>query len=243
MGRAKKKRKALQKKKRFKKIKKGINVPFNLANSPSKLKGISNRHVLDTNIHNLVFVQAQFENVKYSSANITNCNFRNAKLKNIDFMGTNLKGSKFKNATLINVIFYNANLNSVDFENVNFKNVYFINCKLDKVKNLLFSSNTCVLNSNFEDVLISNEVEEKIFDLVRINKFKKNFVLTTKSSKGRKVNKAILKILMKDFTEDQIIRTLKVIEKNKKREDSRFYITFGKYYEFFCKYLKKDVII
>lgn len=243
MGRAKKKRKVLQKKERFKKMKKGINVPFNLANSPKKLSGISNRHVLDTNIHNLVYVQAKFENVKYSSSNITNCNFRNAKLKNIDFMGTNLKGSKFKNAVLTNVIFYNANLNSVDFENVIFKNVYFINCKLDKAKNLQFGNDTCVLNSNFEDVFISEKIQEEIFNLVRINKFKKHFVLTTKNSNGKKINKAILKILLKDFTNDQVIRTLKVLEKNKKREDSRFYFTFGKYYEFFCKYLKKDVII
>lgn len=240
MGRAKRRRKSLQKKKRLEKIKKGINVPFDLANAPKKLRGISNRHVLKTNIHNLVFVQASFENIKYSSSNITNCNFRDARFKNIDFIGTNLKGSKFKNAKLTNVIFYNANLKSVNFENVTFKNVYFINCKLDKVKNLHFSNEVHILNSNFEDVFVSENIKKEILNLVQTNKFKKHFVWTTKTSGGTKINKAILKIMLENFTEDQIIRTLKVIKNNRTRKDSRLYFTFGKYYVFFFKYLKID---
>lgn len=243
MGRAKKKKKALQKKERRDKRLKGINVPFSLANSPRKLSGISNRHVLSTNIHNLNFVQANFENVKYSASNITNCNFRNAKFKNVDFIGTNLKGSNLKRALLENIVFYNANLNGVNFESACLKNVYFINCKLDKTKNLKHSNNSYVFNSNFEDVFISEKINEEILNLVTINKFKKHYVLTTKNSNGGKINKAIVKILLKDFTENEIIRTFKVLEKGKKRRDSAYYLTFGKYYEFFCKYLKKNDII
>ncbi|MCY7437593.1 pentapeptide repeat-containing protein [Bacillus altitudinis] len=237
MSRGKSKKKLKLKMRRLKKKKRGINVPFSLANSPKKMKGIQYQHTLGTNIHNLIYVGAHFKKVKYSAANITNCNFNRSQLESIDFIGTNLKKTSFKNSIIKHTLFYNANLSRTNFSNAKFHNVYFINCKLKSVKNLETDNpNIQIINSNFEDILIPPNIEESVYKLMSISRLQKHYVLTTKNSKGRKINKAIIQIFLNHFTQNEIIRTLKVIENNK---NSRYLITFGSYFEFFCHYLKK----
>ncbi|MDC6269268.1 pentapeptide repeat-containing protein [Lysinibacillus fusiformis] len=241
MGRGKSKRKMKQKIKRIKKIKKGIHVPFSLANSPRKLVGRSHKHDFGTNIHNLIYVEASFKNVKYTSSNITSCNFRNAKFTGIDFINTNLKKSKFKNAHFENVIFYTANLKGVDFLNATFKNVYFINTNLSKTKNIDINNPNVHVLKGSPNLELSPSLVTSINQLMTIQKFSKHFVLTTKNSNGKKINSWIIYLLLKNFSEDELTRGFNRLYSNNKSKSNKNMHTYYSYLEFLSKYFEKMI--
>lgn len=240
----KKKRKAALKKKRNLRRKRGVFVPFSLANSSRNYQGRNNKHEFKTNIHNLSFNKTTFQNVKYSNSNITNCKFKETKFIGVDFVGTNLKSSNFRNASFKNVIFYNPNLNNTNFRDAKFDNCFFINTNFRNVKNLSLNQvGINVLNDNLEKFIVSKDLENSIKAVVSTNNIRKHFVLTTKRTKGRNINKVIIQILLRDFSEDELIRGFNKILNNRRKNDSRFYITYHSYLTFMMKYFKKDVII
>ena len=136
MGRGKRRRKYIQKKKRMEKAKKGKLVRFDLQNSSRKYAGFKDKYCYQTNIHRLIYKDAKFQNVRYQASIITNCNYRNASLKGVDFCNSNLKNTTFKGAYFENVIFVNCNLKGTDFTDAKFKNVYFITTNTQVAKGI-----------------------------------------------------------------------------------------------------------
>lgn len=240
MSRGKSKRKRNQSNKRIKKMKKGIHVPFSLANFPRKLNGKNNKHYYRTNIYNLIYVGASFKNIKYTASNITLCNYRNAKFIGVDFINTNLKKSKFKNAYFENVIFYATNLKGTDFLNATFKNVYFINTNLSETKNIDISNPNIHILKGHPSVEISTKLVTSIMQLMTKPKFSKHFVLTTKNSNGKKLNLWIIYLLLQSFNQDELIKGFNRLYSNNKGSNRNMY-TFYSYLEFLSKYLKKMI--
>ena len=213
MGRAKKKRKELQKLKRKEKIKKGKLVRFTLANSPVKYKGLRDKYNYQTNIHNLIYKDASFENVRYHASNITKCNFKNTKLLGVEFTSCNLKSTSFKNAILKDVIFFNCNLKNTNFEGVKYDNVYFISTNLEKCKNLNLTDKCKVLKTHPKDSL-NKEMYETILKLSECNKIYKYHILHVKKSK---INRWNLSILQKFYADSDLQRALEALYRRKNK--------------------------
>ncbi len=243
MSRSKQRRKAIQKQKRMKKIKKGKLVPFSLANSPRKLNGRINKHEYKTNIHNLIFVSSFFKNVKYTASNITSCNFRDSKIIGVDYINTNLKDSKFKNVHFENVIFYSVNIKNADFFNATFKNVYFINTNTTVAKNINLDQPSVYILRGHPSLNIDNTLINSIEKLMEIPKIQKHYVLTTRNSKGKKINNWILYLLLQSFSKKELSQAFLRMYLNNKPSSNRTMFTYFSYLEFLSKYYRKDGII
>ena len=241
MGRGRKKQQARRRKeaakKRAKRKARGLNVPFSLSNSQKKLSGRRYNHDLKTNIHNLIYNDGKFENVKYSASNITDCKFKNAKFSGVDFIKTNLKKSNFRNAYFENVIFLGVNLKGTNFQNATFKNTYFIQTDTSTARNLNLESDGITVLNKVPNVSIGSTLEENIHTLLNSSDhLKKSYVLTTKSSKGKKINLWTFHLLLKDFSERDINRGIERLIKN---GNTRCFFTYHSYFTFLNRYLKK----
>ncbi|MGK4198720.1 pentapeptide repeat-containing protein [Fusobacterium sp. HC1336] len=228
MGRGKKKRKARQKIKRAKKIKGGKLVRFCLANSGKKYPGFSNKYCYQANIHNLIYKDSSFENVKFQNSNITECNFRNSKLTGIDFYNSNLKKSKFSNAVLKDVIFFNCNLKGTDFKDTSFKNVFFISSNISLCKNL-----------NKENITITTKYpkitnQDLVNTILELAEFKDLYKFNVLHVKKNKINNWNVNILYSKYL-NNLSRTLQVL---KKRKNKKNFITLYSYKKFIERYLK-----
>lgn len=229
MKRGKLKRLLKLKKKRVAKRKRGRNVPFSLANSGKKYPGFHDKYFLDANIHNLIYKDAKFENVKFQSSNITDCNFKNAALNGVDFCHTNLKKSNFENAYIKNSVFFMCNLKGTNFKNAKFENTYFI------------STNICNAKYLFEDeILLVNKLEKReycdclvkiLYDMRDIKHFTKYKVLLGDKCKP---NRWYLNILISKYG-DSLNRALYALLSRKNK--SRFFTLYS-YMRHIEKYLK-----
>lgn len=177
------------------------------------------------------------ENVRFFNSNITYFHFENRIFKNVDFLGCNLKHSKFYRSKFTNAVFYNVKFSNSNFEGSSFINCYFINCNFDKVKNFNFK-NFNIINTDFSSLSIPRYVENNILNLNRVPAFKRAYVFTTKRSKGSKINKGMLYVLKNDFTDNEISRIFRAINK-KNNSRIKNLITYGQFYEFGKRYLKK----
>ncbi|MGJ7586657.1 pentapeptide repeat-containing protein [Staphylococcus shinii] len=177
------------------------------------------------------------ENVRFFNSNFTYMHFENNVLKNVDFLGCNLKHSIFRKGKFINCIFYNTKLSNSNFKNSLFENCYFINCKFDNVRNFNFENHN-VINNDFSCLDVSKNLEEKIFELNRVLAFKRSFIFTTKRSNGNKLNKGILYILKKDFSDKELIKIFSLINRKTNKRIKNF-MTYGQFYEFGLRIFKK----
>lgn len=218
----------------------GINVKFTLANSPRKQKGLKNMHVYKTNIHNLIYVKSFFQNVKYTASNITNCNFRNSKIIGVDYINTNLKNSEFKNSLFENVVFYSANLKGTNFLNARFQNVYFINTNTSVAKNLDINQSGINIFKGEPLIKFDEDLVLSIKKLMEIDKISKNYVLTTKNSNGKKINKWIVYLLMQYFSKRELI---KFFQKMYKYNTNKKMFTYYSYFYSLSKCYKKNDIL
>lgn len=243
MGRGKKRRNEQQKQKRKKRIAQGKHVPFSLANATQKLNGRNNKHEYKTNVHNLIFVGATFKNVKYTASNLTFCNFRNTKIIGVDYINTNLKKSKFKNSHFENVIFYSTNLKNTDFSNATFKNVYFINTNTSVAENLNINQSGIHILKGMPKLNIDNDLIAAIERLMEIPKILKHYVLTTKNSKGKELNKWLLHLLLQSFSEKELTKAFQRMFLNNNKNTNRTMFTYYSFLNFLSKYYKKNDII
>lgn len=189
--------------------------------------------------YKLFFKSKDINNVRFFNSNLTYFHFKKRLFRNVDFLGCNLKNSIFCGGTFINCVFYNTNLSKSNFLGANFVNCHFINCKFSKTKNFNIVFDDCnVINNDFSSLSISKELENKIFILNRVPAFKRSYIFTTKRSKGTKINKGIIFILKTEFSDKELLRILYVINKKTNSRIKNF-ITYGQFYEFGLKYLKK----
>ena len=231
MSRGKTRRKNKQKQRRMKNIKLGKLVRFDLQNSSKKYKGLKNRYCYQTNIHNLIYKDSKFENVRYQASNITQCNFKNTKLIGVDFCNSNLKGTSLKGSTLKDVVFINCNLKGVDFTNVKFSNVYFIMTNVEVCKKIILDEN-CILLKHYPTMLKIDVIgENALFSLGEDIKIYKYHVLHVSPNKA---NMWILGILFSRYGKD-VNRALNGLVR---RKDKRYFYTVASYMRFIESYLK-----
>lgn len=228
MGRGKKKQKARQKIRRAQKIKSGKLVRFCLANSGKKYTGFSNKYCYQTNIHNLIYKDSSFENVKFQNSNITECNFRNSKLTGIDFYNSNLKKSKFSNAVLKDVVFFNCNLKGTDFKDTSFKNVFFISSNISLCKNLNKKNITVIIKYP----KITNQ--DLVNIILELAEFKDLYKFNILHVKRNKINNWNVNVLYSKYL-NNLPRALKAL---KKRKNKKNFITLYSYKRFIESYLK-----
>lgn len=188
-------------------------------------------------------MESIFKNVKYTGSNITNCNFRNSKVIGVDYINTNLKNSKFKNARLENVVFYSANLKGTDFLNVTFQNVYFINTNTSVAKNLNTKQSGIKILKGDPPIKIDKYLVFNIEKLMEIDKISKNYVLTTKNSKGMKINKWTVYLLMKHFSKNELIKFFKKMYQSNNKNSNKTMFTYYSYLYSLSKYYKKNDIL
>ncbi|WP_436950170.1 pentapeptide repeat-containing protein [Staphylococcus xylosus] len=205
-----------------------------------KYKVINNMNRTAKKSSNKIFLKSSnIDNVRFFNSNLTYFHFKKRVFKNVDFLGCNFKKSVFKNGKFINCVFYNTNLSNSNFLNSVFANCYFVNCKFNDVKNINFD-NYNVINDNFSSLDIPKNLENEIFNLNRVPAFKRSYVFTTKRSNGSKLNKGIVSILKNDFNDEELLRIFAVINKKTNSRIKNF-ITYGQFYEFGMKYLKKMI--
>ena len=138
------------------------------------------------------------------------------------------------------MIFYAANLKGSDFKNAQFKNVFFINTDLSEAKNIsVDDANIQILNGECK-LEISEALEVIIMKLMNIEKIRKHYVLTTKVSKGRKINNWILYLLKENYSEEELIKGFTRIYSNDTLNSNKLFFTYYSFFDFFWKYLKKD---
>lgn len=228
----KKKRKNKLKQRRRRKSKIGVNTPFTLSNYPKKLGGRTNSYEYKINIHNCCFNDARFYRMRYRAGHITYSFLRRVEFDNVDYIYVNFKNTSFKNSSFNQVVFNGCNLTGIDFSGCKFKDVYFINCKIDYSTKTILNKNGYIINNlqfKYSDLLKNTLLKTKD------NKSLENYnILLTKQNKA---NKAMLYILLKKFTEEDIIIFLtKAINTNK----TQMY-TIHDYINSMCKYYKIDV--
>lgn len=213
-------------------IKRAMNkkVFFTLTGCPKKLQGLSNRYNYKSNMHNLIYKDAKFQNVRYQSSIITNCNFNQTILMGVDFCNCNLKKSSFKGAKLHNVCFINCNVSGVDFTNVEFDNVIFVCTSLDGCKNFSCDSNYRIYRS-YPKIELSSETEDQLLKLSEDVSIYEPHVLHVSKSK---INLWSLKILV-DLYGKEALNALCAI--NGKKNKRGFYTIFS-YMRHIEKYLK-----
>ncbi|MEQ2722568.1 pentapeptide repeat-containing protein [Phascolarctobacterium faecium] len=223
------KRKMKNKIRRKRRLAMGKKVPFDLANCSKKFNGFNNKYCLHTNIHNLIYKDGSFENIKYQASNITYCNFKNTKLMGVEFFHSNLKNTSFKQAKMENVIFFNCNLKNVDFSNAILKNVFFIATNIDNAIGI--SGGEFYLIKSYPDFTVETEVSEILGQLSNINEYTKYKILFVTK---KKINKWMLKLLMEEFGTD-LNRALRSLIS---RKDKRKFFTLYSYRKHIANYLK-----
>lgn len=230
------KKKIKLKRKRVQKIKKGINVPFELHKRP--LRSLENRYFYKANMHMCSGKKRSFENVRFRSSNMTKSKFNGASFKGVDFIFTNLKKSIFRNCFFKDVIFFGSNMKKCKFINSKFQNVYFIN--IDKSKFIGIDNNevgTFFIN-NYPNIKI-NENLKIALDKITLNNriFKYNVIHVSKN----KPNYWIINMLLKDFSQVELAKGFDKLSTNLKNNNKMFF-TYYSFKDFFSKYLKKEGI-
>ncbi|SDW40062.1 MULTISPECIES: pentapeptide repeat-containing protein [unclassified Paenibacillus] len=231
MGRGKSDRKRKQASKRKQKRKAGKIIRFVLANSKVKYRGCSNKYAYQTNIHNLIYKDANFQNVNYRASIITKCNFRNANLEGVEFIYTNLRGSSFKGAKLTDVIFFGCNLKDVDFEKASFDNVHFINSNIREARNLDPDANVRIM-SKYPELRLEFELAKILYDLSSDENVYKYHTLHVNK---KKFNMWFISLLLQGYSQAQLTRGLRAILR---RENKRGFYTVYSYKKFLKSYLK-----
>ena len=231
LGSGKKRRKHKQKMNRDIKKSKGKLVRFDLQNSSRKYPGFSNKYCYGTNIHNLIYKDGFFKNVRFQASNITNCNLKNTVLKNVDFCNSNLKGTSFKGATLSNVMFINCKLKDADFDNVTFNNVFFIMTNTQVARNLVIQEGNRIMTKYPSNLACDSNGMEALMQLGKCDDIYKYHVLHISPTK---INNWIVDMLFSKYG-NNVNRAMVALLK---RKNKRLFITVGNYMDFIESYLK-----
>ncbi|MBR5272838.1 MAG: pentapeptide repeat-containing protein [Clostridia bacterium] len=234
MGKARKKLLAKRKAKRINReqIKLAMNkrIYFTLTRCLKKLQGISHKYCYKSNMHNLIYKDAKFKNVRYQSSIITKCNFNQAELIGVDFCNCNLRKSSFKNAKLKNVCFINCNIEDADFLNANFENVVFVCVGTNKAKNLSINSG-CKCYNTYPKFDLEKDMQAQLLQLSEDPLLYEPHVLHVTKNK---LNFWTLKIL-EDLYGENVFEALSAI---KSRKQKKGFYTLHSYMKHIESYLK-----
>lgn len=218
------------KEKRIKKeqIRKAMNkrVFFTLTRCSKKLRGLSNKYCYMANMHNLIFKDSSFMNVRYQSSIITGCNFNQASLTGVDFCNCNMKKCSFKNATLRDVYFSHCNLNGANFEGAKLENVIFVCTNTDNAKNINMELN-CKSYKTYPVIKLSQEDYSHLLQLSQIEPLFSPHVLHVTH---KKLNNWVLQILV-DFFGEKTYMALRTLFSYKNPKNFYTLYSYKKYIE------------
>lgn len=206
----------------------GKNLPFDLQNCTKKFSGLKNKYCYKTNIHNLIFKDGYFGNVKYQASNITACNFKYSTLNGVDFVGCNLKGCNFSGARLKDVVFVNCLMENTHFTNCSFENVYFVTTDISGCIDL--PANYCLM-STYPKISFDDDMHKALVLLSYNEESYRYHVLHVKRTKP---NNWFIQILINRFGDS----AGKALLAFSKKENLKHLYTLSAYTNFIEKYLK-----
>lgn len=234
MGRGKKKRKAKLRAKRKLKRKKGLNTPLNLFNNI--LKPLRSNFYYDGTIHNKSSSKSSFYNIRFKKVNITYCSFKQVKFNGIDFIFSNLKHSNFTNCSFEDTVFFGSNMKYVKFKNCIFKNVYFFNTDISKISCIDFSNSEISVINQYPNLTLIQQLDNSLGRLSLNERIFKNRVLHVTRNKP---NYWIISILLKDFSQDELVKGFNKLSYNNNSNSNRDFFTYSSFKNFLNKYLNK----
>lgn len=234
LGRGKRKQKARRRLKsrerRKRKMKMGKPVYFSLSNYSKQLNGATNRYYWKANLHKVNFRKSEFANCRFKAGHVTGSSMREATFIGCDFIKVNLRGTSFKNANFINCFFFQCDFTDCNFFGATFTNTYFVSSSLKNAKSLCLKDNAII--NHYPKLIIGDDLQKVVQQLYESSKLNKYGVLLT--DKGT-INKWVLAILMKEFSERKILRFLNKVSNNPSNKQKRF-ITVNSFREDLKKY-------
>ena len=152
------------------------------------------------------FKNAKFDYASLRAAHMKFCNFDGASFVETEFVGTNLRGSTFKRGNFKETIFRATVLDKTDFSGATFENCYFVDIGVSSISKF---PNNCsgitFLNAMPSNENFSAELMEVVENL-RENEFVRRS--NTLHLKKGKINTLSLMILLKSYSEDELIELL-----------------------------------
>lgn len=200
---------------------------FSYNNADKSQSNFMYKNLEKTNSYHSNFQRAIFIYATLRGAKMKYCNFSGASFVGSEFVGTNFRGSNFSGAYFKNAIFWCTILDKTEFENAIFEDCYFITTGISSARNFpADSTGITFFNSlppidSFSTELIHVVEEMRSNDIIRRSH--------TLHLKQGKINTLSLFILLKTFSEDDLIAKL---PKLSSKVTSQFY-TFS--------YLKKQL--
>ena len=157
------------------------------------------------------FGKAIFSYASLRAASMKFCNFNGAIFNGTEFVGTNLRGSSFKGASFKDAIFISTTLDKTDFTGAIFDNCIFCGTKIDGVKGL--DSTAVGINIITEKPSV-NEFSAELIDVIQ--KLRSNDTIRkshTLHTKKNGINTIYLSDLLKEYTEEELIKMLPQVER------------------------------
>lgn len=157
------------------------------------------------------FGKAIFNYASLRAASMKFCNFNGAIFNGTEFVGTNLRGSSFKGASFKDAIFISTTLDKTDFTGAIFDNCIFCGTKIDGVKGL--DSTAVGINIITEKPSV-NEFSAELIDVIQ--KLRSNDTIRkshTLHTKKNGINTIYLSELLKEYTEEELIKMLPQVER------------------------------
>lgn len=163
-----------------------------------------------TNSYHTNFSQSNFSYVSFRAAHLKFCNFYGAIFIGTEFVGTNLRGSSFKGATFKDAIFIGTVFDKTNFTGANFENCIFNATKINGITGLDSSSSGIrVLTQMPSADDFSSELVDVVQSLRNNDIIRKSHTLHTKNNG---INTIYINELLRDYSEEELIRLLPKIE-------------------------------
>ncbi|MDD3225212.1 MAG: pentapeptide repeat-containing protein [Clostridium sp.] len=188
---------------------------FNYNSIEKRDKNFMYKNLERSNCFNCDFSNSNFDYVSFRGAHFKSCNFFTCSFKYAEFIGSNFKNGKFQNAVFENAIFDSAKLEEANFKDSKFINTVFLSTDLSKVKNLNIKSSGIRVFDEMPQVEISEELKIAILTAMENKYIKKSRVLDTKDGGLNMLN---IMILLENFSEETLIKGLKLITTEFDRE-------------------------
>lgn len=188
---------------------------FNYNSIEKRDKNFMYKNLERSNCFNCDFSNSNFDYVSFRGAHFKSCNFFTCSFKYAEFIGSNFKNGKFQNAVFENAIFDSAKLEGANFKDSKFINTVFLSTDLSTVKNLNIKNSGIRIFDEMPQVEISEELKTAILTAMENKYIKKSRVLDTKDGGLNMLN---IMILLENFSEETLIKGLKLITTEFDRE-------------------------
>lgn len=178
-------------------------------------KDASNAKFFNKNFNKTESYNSNFTGVLFRNTSLIGAKFKFCNLNEVIFENCLVQGALFRKCPMNNVKFVNCIITATKFDRTSLKHTFFDSSVIidaPKIKNLpqdRFSS--CdVLDNYYPDTEFSASILEK-FEALRNNPFiNRSSVLHRKKGK---LNTVAIKILLKEFSEDELLNKLPKLEK------------------------------